>query len=158
AEFRLLRLQHLSDAFSVRRGAVAVATTATRTAITVFTVATLATLPVTRTTFGGTALMGRRIMLEHFALEDPHLDADHAISRLRFGNAVVDVGAQRMQRDAALAVPFGTSDVCAAETATDIDTDATGAHADRRLHGALHRTAESHAALELLGDALGNEG
>src|SRR5690606_16023401 len=37
AEFRLLRLQHLSDAFSVRRGAVAVATTATRTAITVFT-------------------------------------------------------------------------------------------------------------------------
>src|SRR5690606_1346985 len=27
----------------------------------------------------------------------------------------------------------------------------------RRLHGALHRTAESHAALELLGDRLGDE-
>src|SRR5690606_13432478 len=39
-----------------------------------------------------------------------------------------------------------------------IDADAAGAHADRRLHGALHGPTERHAALELLGDALRHEG
>src|SRR5690606_20500399 len=60
-------------------------------------------------------------------------------------------------RHAALAVPFGAGDVGTAETAAHVHPDTTGAHADRRLHGALHRAAERNAALELLGDALGDE-
>src|SRR5262249_36389857 len=80
-----------------------------------------------------------------------------AVRRLGFGRAVVDVGAQRMQGHAALAVPFRARDIGAAEATADVDADATGAHADRRLHGALHGTAERHAALELLGNALGNQ-
>src|SRR5690606_38888492 len=51
-----------------------------------------------------------------------------------------------------------TSNVGTAEAATNVDADAAGAHADRRLHGALHGTAERHAALELLGNALSHEG
>jgi hypothetical protein len=99
-----------------------------------------------------------RIVLKDFALEDPDLDADDAVGRLGFGRAVVDVGAQRVQRHAAFAVPFGAGDVGAAETAADVDADAAGAHADRRLHGALHGAAERHAALELLGNALRRRG
>src|SRR5262245_6468728 len=38
-----------------------------------------------------------------------------------------------------------------------VDAEALGAQAHRRLHGALHRAAEGHAALELLGDVLGDE-
>src|SRR5690606_3213897 len=37
------------------------------------------------------------------------------------------------------------------------DLDAFGAETHRRLHGALHRAAEGHAALELLGDRLGDQ-
>src|SRR5580704_3633628 len=35
-------------------------------------------------------------MLEHFALENPNLDADHAVRGLRLGEAVIDVGAERV--------------------------------------------------------------
>src|SRR6201999_3664310 len=72
--------------------------------------------------------------------------------------AVVDVRAQRVQRHAPFAVPLRAGDVGTAETARNVDADAAGAHADRRLHGALHGTAERHAALELLGNALRHEG
>src|SRR5207244_3463209 len=123
AEFGLFRLQHLSDAFSVRAGAVGVtatATTRTAFAVTIFALATRSTLPCTLAAFRGTTLMRRRIVLEHFAFEDPDLDADDAVGRLGFGNAVVDVGAQRVQRHTAFAVPFGTGDVGTAEAATDV--------------------------------------
>src|SRR5204863_9734555 len=83
---------------------------------------------------------------------------DDAVGRLGFGNAVVDVGTQRMQRHAAFTVPLGAGDIGTAKAATDVDADAAGAHADRRLHGALHGTTERHAALELLGNALRHEG
>src|SRR5690606_19163883 len=76
---------------------------------------------------------------------------------LRFGEAVVNICAQGVQRHTAFAIPFGACDVGTAETAGDIDADTTGPHADRRLHGALHGAAEGNTTLELLGDALGNQ-
>ena len=44
--------------------------------------------------------------IQDLALEYPHLDADHAVGGLGFGETVVDVGAQRMQRHATFAVPL----------------------------------------------------
>src|SRR5271169_2788860 len=49
----------------------------------------------------------RRGLLEHLALEDPYLDADDAVGGLRFREAIIDVGAEGMQRHAALAIRFG---------------------------------------------------
>src|SRR5207244_6187616 len=72
--------------------------------------------------------------------------------------AVIDVGAQRVQRHAALAVPLHAGDLGAAETARAVDADAFGAETHRRLHGALHGAAERDAALELLGDRFGDQG
>ena len=96
-------------------------------------------------------------MLEDLALEHPDLDAANAVGGMRFSRAVVDIGAQRMQRHAAFAIPFHARDFSAAETARAVDADAFGTEAHRRLNGALHGAAERDAALELLGDRLGNQ-
>src|ERR1700690_315083 len=96
-------------------------------------------------------------LLEHFALEDPYLDADDAVGGLRFCEAVIDVGAERMQRHAALAVRLGTRDLGAVQTAADAHFDPERSRAHRVGYGALHRTAEHHALLELLRNSLRDE-
>src|SRR6478735_6129342 len=96
-------------------------------------------------------------MAENLALEDPHLDPAHTISGVGFGFGIIDVRAQRMQRHAAFAIPFGTCDLRAAETAGAGDADTFRTETQRRLDGALHGTAERDAALELVGNALGDE-
>src|SRR5438552_4044984 len=57
-----------------------------------------------------------RVVRQHFALEHPHLDADDAVSGARLGKAVIDIGAQRVERHATFAgrsiVTFAT-DACA---------------------------------------------
>ena len=63
-----------------------------------------------------------------------------------------------MQRHAAFAIPFEAGDFGAAEAARAVDPDAFRAEPHRRLHGALHGAAEGDAALELLGDRIGDQG
>src|SRR6476620_3668720 len=98
----------------------------------------------------GAVLLGHGIVLHDLALEDPHLDADDAIGRAAERRAVIDIGAQCMQRHAALAIPLHARDLCPTEPAAAIDADAERAHAHCRLYGALHGATESDAALELL--------
>src|ERR1700722_6254330 len=45
--------------------------------------------------------------LEDLALEDPHLDADHAVGGARLGEAIVDVGTESVQRNAPFPIPLG---------------------------------------------------
>src|SRR6185503_5276374 len=103
-------------------------------------------------------LMGHRVVLHDLAAIDPHLDAAGAVGGHRRRLAVVDIGAERVQRHAALAIPLHARDLGAAQAAAAIDADAEGAQAHRRLHRALHRAAERDAALQLLRDVLGDEG
>src|SRR4030088_2912313 len=107
--------------------------------------------------FGHLLVLGHRIVLQDFALEDPDLDAAGAERGERGRDAVIDVGAQRMQRHAAFAIPFHTRDLGAAETARAVDTDALGAETHRRLHRPLHGAAERDAALKLLRDRFGDQ-
>src|SRR5579859_2985034 len=107
--------------------------------------------------FGHLLVLGHRIVLEDLALEDPDLDAAGAERRECGRNAVVDVGAKRMQRHAAFAIPLHARDFRAAQTTRAVDADAFGAQTHRRLHGALHGAAECDAALELLGDRFGDQ-
>src|SRR5690606_26877747 len=95
--------------------------------------------------------------VEDLALVDPGLDSNDAVGGLRLGKAVVDVGAQRVQRHATFAVPLRTRDLGAVQAATDVDLDAQGAQAHRVADGALHRAAEHDAALQLLRDRLGDQ-
>src|ERR1700722_5400214 len=106
---------------------------------------------------GHLLVLGHRIVLEDFALEDPDLDAAGAESGERGRDAIIDVGAQGMQRHAAFAIPLHPRDFGAAETARAVDADTLGAPPQRRLHGALLRAAERHTALELLRNRFGDQ-
>src|SRR5712671_5837531 len=106
---------------------------------------------------GHLLVLRHRIVLEDFALEDPDLDTAGAECGERGRHPVIDVGAQRMQRHTAFAIPLHARDFGAAETARAVDADTLGAQPHRRLHGALHRAAERDTALELLGDRFGDQ-
>src|SRR5690606_16738041 len=70
------------------------------------------------------ALFDRHRVVRHdLALAHPNLDAARAVGRLRRRDAEIDVGAQRVQRHAALAVPLHARNLGAAETAGAIDPD-----------------------------------
>src|SRR5690606_22227703 len=103
------------------------ATRATRTtgaAVFTITAATLAG----RAGFARQALVQRhRVVLQHLAFENPDLHADDAVGGLGFGEAVVDVGAQGVQRHAAFAIPLHPRDFGAAQAARDVDAHTFGA-------------------------------
>src|SRR5258707_1443391 len=107
--------------------------------------------------FGHLLVLGHRVVLKDFALEDPDLDAAGAEGGERGGYSVIDIGAQRVQRHPALAIPFHARDFSAAETTRAVDTNALGTETHRRLHGALHGAAERDAALELLRNRFGDQ-
>src|SRR6267378_4342927 len=92
---------------------------------------------------GHLLVLGHRVVLKDFALEDPDLDAAGSERRKRGRDTVIDIGAQRVQRHAAFAIPFHPRDF--------------GAETHRRLHCALHGAAERDAALELLCDRFGDQ-
>src|SRR3954452_18785483 len=102
-------------------------------------------------------VLSERVVAENLALEDPHLHAANAISGVRGRFGVIDVAAQRVQRNAAFAIPLGARDLGAAETAGAGDPDPFRAETQGRLHRALHCTAERDAPFELIGDALRDE-
>src|SRR5437868_7064497 len=103
---------------------------------------------------GGGGLLA---LAQRLTLEDEDLHADRAVGRLGFREAVLDVGAQRVQRHATLAVPLRARDLGAVQSAGAGDLDALRAQAHGVLHGALHRAAEHHALLELARDRVGDE-
>src|SRR5258707_8704306 len=107
---------------------------------------------------GHLLVLRHRIVLEDFAVEDPDLDATGAECGERGRDPVIDIGAQRVQRHPALAIPLHPRDFGAAETPRAVDTNAFGAETHRRLHRAFHRAAERDPALELLGDRFGDQG
>src|ERR1700749_2470554 len=107
--------------------------------------------------FGHALILGHGVVFHDFALEDPDLHAAGAVGRLRRRDAVIDIGAQRVQRNAAFAIPLNARDFRPAETAAAGDTNALRAQTHRTLHRAFHHAAERDAALELLCDVFGHQ-
>src|SRR5262245_23449659 len=105
----------------------------------------------------GPLVEGHRVVGHDLALEHPDLHAAGAVGRLGRRFAEIDLGAQRVQRHAALAIPLHAGDLGAAQAARAVDADAERAQAHRRLDRALHGAAEGDAALELLGDVVGDQ-
>src|SRR5438876_144883 len=91
----------------------------------------------------------RRRGAQHFALEDPDLDADRPVRRVGGREPVVDVRADRMERHAAVAVPLLARDLAAAQPPRARDPDAVGAQAQRGGDRLLHGAAERDTLLEL---------
>src|SRR5581483_6212071 len=91
------------------------------------------------------------------ALVDPDLDADPPRARLRLREAVVDVGADRVQRYPALAIRLAPAHLAAAEAPRALDLHTGRARANRRGERALHRAPEGDAVGQLLRDRLRDE-
>src|SRR5437764_10209138 len=81
-------------------------------------------------------VLGHRVVLKDFTLEDPDFDAAGAERGERGRNAVVDAGAQRVQGNATFAIPFHAREFRPAEPPRTVATDALGATAHRRRHRA----------------------
>src|SRR5277367_5161154 len=103
------------------------------------------------------ALVATLLLLVDVAAIDPGLDADDAVGGVSLGETVVDIGTQRVQRQTALEIPFGTGDLISVETAGDANLDAFAAEAQSRINRLAHRAAEADALLELQRDVLGDE-
>ena len=89
----------------------------------------------------------------HVALVDPDLDADTAVRGLGLEEAVIDEGAEGLQRNAALTVELGTAHFRTAEAAGELDADTLGTGAHGVLLGLTHGTTEGDAVGQLLSDA-----
>ena len=96
-------------------------------------------------------------MGHYLALEHPDLDTAGAVGRARGGHAIIDIGAQRVQRHPAFAVPLHAGDFRPAQPPAAIDANTLRAQPHSRLDRPLHRPAKRHPALELLGNVLGNK-
>src|SRR5947199_7966415 len=79
--------------------------------------------------FGAALVLRHRIVFEDLAFENPHFDAVGTIGGDGGRGAVVDIGAQRVERHAALAIPLGASNLGTAEPAGAGDLDAFRPHA-----------------------------
>src|SRR3954463_4615013 len=106
---------------------------------------------------GHLLVLGHRVVLKDFTLEDPDLDAASAERGESRRHPVIDVRPQRVQRHAALAIPLHARNFSAAQTARAVDANAFGAKPHRGLHGPRDRAAERDAALELLRDRFGDQ-
>src|SRR6185437_11195420 len=83
--------------------------------------------------------------------------ADATERRPGLVEAVVDVGAQRVQGNTTVGVGLRAGHLSAAEAAADLDLAALGARAHGARQGALHRAPEGDAILQLLRDRLRDE-
>ena len=69
-----------------------------------------------------------------------------------FGETIIYVRAQRMQRQLTLQVPLTAGDFRAVEPAANLDLNALGAKPQRFSHRLAHRAPEGYAFFELGGD------
>src|SRR6516162_7020669 len=65
----------------------------------------------TRIALGQAFVLSHGIVLHDLTLEDPYLDPTGSVGGKRGGDPIVDVGPQRVQRHASLAVPFHPRDL-----------------------------------------------
>src|SRR5262249_38907122 len=75
---------------------------------------------------GGALLL--LLLGQHLAAEDPDLDADDTVGRVRLRETVRDLGPERVQRHPSLAVPLAARDLGATEATRRLDTDPERSH------------------------------
>src|SRR5206468_3089434 len=73
------------------------------------------------------------------------------------GHAVIDIGAQRVERHAPFAIPLHARDLRSAQASRAIDANAAGTEPHGRLHRTFHGAPERHATLKLLRDRFGDQ-
>src|SRR5208283_4328952 len=87
----------------------------------------------------------------------PDFNADDSVRRVGLREAVVDIGAQGVQRQLPLQIPLAAGDFRAVQPPGHAHLDALAAEALRALDGLAHGAPESHALFELQRDRLAHE-
>src|SRR5882724_11734982 len=90
---------------------------------------------------------GRRLrfpllLCEDLAFIDPGLHADDPVRGVRFRESVIDVSAQRVQRQTSLQVPLRAGDFIPVQAARHADLDSLTSETQRRIHALAHRATE----------------
>src|ERR1051325_9410940 len=93
-----------------------------------------------------------------FALINPALPANYAIRGIRFRRSEIDVGAQRLQRQPPLQVPFFAGDFRPIQPAGHANLDALAPETKRRIHRLAHRATKRYPLFQLQRNRLGNQG
>src|SRR5438270_8665220 len=96
-----------------------------------------------------------RLRVENLAAVNPDLHSDGPEGRARLGEAVVNVCAQSVQREATLQVPLASRYLGSVQSSGDFDLDALPAEPESLLDGLAHCASEGDALLQLRGDLLG---
>src|SRR5713226_4625098 len=99
--------------------------------------------------YRGTWLLLRPPARDVLALIHPALHADDAVRGVRLRETEIDVRAQRLQRQAALQVPFFARDFRAVQAPGHAHLNAFAAKAQRGVHCLPHRAAKGHALFQL---------
>src|SRR5438128_5177752 len=94
------------------------------------------------------------LLRQNFATVDPAFHPDYAVGGFGLGETVFDVGAQRVQRQAALQIPLGTRDFVAVQPAADANLDSLAAEAQGGIYRLPHGAAEADTLFELQRDRL----
>src|SRR5438128_7138359 len=99
----------------------------------------------------------RLLARQDLAFVNPALHSDNSVCRVRLRESVVDIRAQRVQRQPALQVPFGPRDFRPVQTAANANLDSFRPEPESRIHRLSHRAAESDSLLELQCDRLSDQ-
>ncbi len=102
-------------------------------------------------------LLGCDLVGQHIALVDPHLDAYAPVGCASFRQTEVNLGAQRVQRHTAFAVPLLAAHLGPTEASAALNAYAERAGLHRSLYRSLHRPPERHASHQLICDSLGDQ-
>ena len=76
---------------------------------------------------------------------------------MRFGGAVIDIGAQSMQRKLPLQIPFAARDFRTVQPAGYTNFDPLATKPQRRIDGLAHSAPECHALFQLQGNRFRHE-
>src|SRR5690606_35275267 len=93
-----------------------------------------------------------RVVVEYVTFVDPHFDTNAAKGGQGFGSPVIDIGTQRITRDAAFALPLAAGHICTCQTTADLDADALRTLAHGLTNRAFDGAAVTNAALKLTSD------
>src|SRR5690606_20179757 len=88
---------------------------------------------------------------------DPDFDTNNTVGRLCFRGAVIDDGAQGVQRHTTFTIPFGTGNFDTVQPAGGHDLDALRTQAHGVLHRAFHGATEHDPFFQLLSDRISDQ-
>src|SRR5690606_34225837 len=90
---------------------------------------------------GRSSACHRSFRIEDLTAVDPDLHTDDAERRQCFGESVIHIRTQRVQRQPPFQRPFGTRDLSSVQASRDHYLDALWTEAEGLFHRLLHRTA-----------------